>query len=76
MAGEETSFSLIIAVSNCTNIPTSGDVPELMVFIGPVPVQCLKIDRRVMQKMSFSYRKAEHDSVISYISFKKNGVKS
>lgn len=28
-----------------------------------------------MQKMSFS-RKAEHDSVLSYISFRENGVKS
>lgn len=38
-------------------------------------MQSLKTDRRIMQKMSFS-RKAEHDSVLSYISFRENGVKS
>lgn len=46
-----------------------------MVYVGPAPVQSLKTDRRIMQKMSFS-RKAEHDSVLSYIFFRENGVKS
>jgi len=47
-----------------------------MVYVGPVPVQCFKIGRRVMQKMSFFFRKAEHDSVLSCISFRENGVKT
>lgn len=51
---------------NSINIPTSGDVPELLVYVGPVPVQRLKIDRRVMQKMSLCSRKAEHDWAFLY----------
>lgn len=47
-----------------------------MVYVGPVLVQCLKIDRRASQKMSVFSRKAEHDSVLSYISFRVNGVKN
>lgn len=72
------SFLLIIAIFNCKypHIWECACADRRLVFLGPVPVQHLDIDRRAMQKVAFYFifsRKAGHDSVFSHVSFREKG---
>lgn len=66
---------MIIAIFNCKYpyLWECACADRRLVFVGPVPVQHLEIDRRAMQKVAFFSRKAEHDSVFSHVSFREKG---